>query len=411
MFENVFDELKYRGFIEQSTDEDALRDLLGEKKVTSYIGFDPTADSLHVGNLVQILALYHMQKYGHHPIALIGGGTTMIGDPSGKTELRQMMTREKIESNSACIKKQIGKYIDFSGGGTATAVDNADWLLGLGYIEFLRDIGRNFSVNRMLAAESYKMRLETGLNFIEFNYQILQAYDYLELNRRYGCVLQMGGSDQWGNIVAGIDLVRRMEGNEVYALTTPLVTNSAGQKMGKTAQGAVWLDPDRFKPYDFYQYWINVDDQDVIRFMKLFTMLSPEEIAPFEAMQGADLRKAKQKLAYELTAFIHDKSSAEEAQSAAAALFGQGGAKEGAPETVLTDTELGDGMPITVLFAKVGLAPSSSEARRMIRGGGLYFKDERVSDERYLVTAADFKSGDVLLRAGKKRFHLVKISR
>ncbi len=409
MFENIFDELKYRGFIEQSTDETVLRNLLGKEKVTAYIGFDPTADSLHVGNLVQIMALYLLQRYGHHPIALIGGGTTMIGDPSGKTELRQMMTREEIEANAARIKSQIGKYIDFSENGPATAVNNADWLLGLSYIGFLRDIGRNFSVNRMLAAESYKMRLETGLNFIEFNYQILQAYDYLELHRRYGCLLQMGGSDQWGNIVAGIDLIRRMEGNEVYALTTPLVTNSAGQKMGKTAQGAVWLDPERFKPYDFYQYWINVDDQDVIRFLKLFTVLHPDQIAEYEQLHGADLRKAKQRLAYELTAFIHDRQSAEDVQNAAAALFGAGHAKSGMPETILSKAELGEGLPITVLCSKVGLTASSSEARRMIRQGGLYFKDERIINEKYLVTVDDFESGEVLLRAGKKRFHLVRI--
>ena len=409
MFDNVFDELRYRGFIEQSTDEAVLRDLLTKQKVTSYIGFDPTADSLHVGSLVQIMALYHMQKYGHRPIALFGGGTAMIGDPSGKTELRKMLTRETIGANAESIKKQVGKYIDFSENGTAVAVDNADWLLGLSYIEFLRDIGRNFSVNRMLAAESYKMRMETGLNFIEFNYQILQAYDYLELYRRHKCVLQMGGNDQWGNIVAGIDLIRRMEGAEVYALTTPLVTTASGQKMGKTAQGAVWLDPQRYKPYDFYQYWVNVDDQDVIRFMKLFTIMTPEEIAPYESLEGADLRQAKQRLAFELTAFIHSREDAEEAQKAAEALFGEGGAKAGAPETTVTSEEIGDGMPITALFAKVGLAPSSSEARRMIRGGGLYFKDERVTDERYLVTVKDFSEGDILLRAGKKRYHLVKL--
>ena len=304
---NVYDELVRRGFVQQVSNEPALRAALEKGKITCYIGFDPTAASLHVGNLVQIMVLAHLQRAGHRPIALLGGGTAMIGDPSGKTELRQMLTREQIAANGAQIREQFSRFISFEND-KALLANNADWLLDLNYVEFLRDIGRHFSVNRMLATEAYKSRLETGLTFLEFNYQLLQAYDFLMLHRRYGCVLQIGGNDQWGNILPGVDLVRKVENQEAFALTTPLLTTASGQKMGKTAAGAVWLAAERFKPYDFYQYWINVDDRDVIKLLRLYTFLPWDEIAGFEKLQGAELRTAKEVLAFAVTALVHGKA-------------------------------------------------------------------------------------------------------
>ena len=406
---NLYDELLARGFIQQVSDEAALRKKLAEEKITCYIGFDPTADSLHAGSLVQIMALAFAQRYGHKPIAILGGGTTMIGDPSGRTELRQMLTREKIAANGENIKRQLSHFLDFDGG-RALMVDNADWLLGLNYIDFLRDIGRHFSVNRMLAAEAYKARLETGLSFIEFNYQILQAYDFLMLYRRYGCTLQMGGNDQWGNILAGVDLVRRLESAAVEALTTPLITTADGKKMGKTAAGAVWLEAEKFSPYDFYQYWVNVDDRDVGRFLKYFTFLPLEEIKTLEALQGADLRQAKAALAFEVTKNVHGEEAARQAREAAQALFGAGGASDEVPQIHLPQQNFQQGMSVIDLFVAAGLASSKSDARRLITGGGANVNQRRILAVEEKVDLSDVQDGALLLRAGKKRYQKVIVT-
>ncbi len=408
MFASVYDELQARGFVEQVSDEEELKTLLNNEKISCYIGFDPTADSLHVGSLVPLMALHHMQRYGHRPIAILGGGTAMVGDPSGKTEMRKMLTREQIEANAEKIKQQIARFIDFQEG-LALVLDNAEWLLDLKYIDFLRDIGRHFSVNRMLAAEAYKIRLETGLSFLEFNYQLLQAYDYLILYRHYDCRLQMGGNDQWGNILAGTELIRRVEGGDAYALTFPLLTTASGQKMGKTAEGAVWLDPQKTSPYDFYQYWVNTDDRDVIRFMKLFTVLPLDVIAEYEKLQGEALREAKRKLAYEVTKFVHGPEEAERAAEAARALFEKGEVVEGVPETEIPASEFEQGFPVATLFARVGLTKSSSEARRLIKQGGVYINGERIRDEQAVLTREHMQDGAILLRAGKKRYHRVRL--
>ena len=411
MFSNAYDELKARGFIEQVTNEQTVHDLLGSSQVTFYIGYDPTADSLHAGSMVPLMAMHFMQKYGHKPVAILGGGTTMVGDPSGRTELRKMISREAIIANGEKISRQIGTFIDLSAA-DCRVVDNADWLLKLNYIEFLRDIGRHFSVNRMLAAEAYKMRMETGLSFIEFNYQLLQAYDFLVLFEKYGCTLQMGGNDQWGNILAGTELIRRIHGADAHALTFPLLTTASGEKMGKTAAGAVWLSPEKMSPYDFYQYWINCDDRDVIRFMKFFTPLPLEEIARYEKLQGAEIRDAKQKLAFEVTSFVHGKAEAEKAEQAAKAMFSSAGANaaDGAPETSFARADFDGGMPVTSLFTQVGLTSSNGEARRLARSGGLYVNDTRVENETQTVSPEDFDNGRLVLRMGKKKYHIVTIA-
>ena len=406
MADNVYDELKERGFVEQVTNEDELRDLLRNEKVTCYIGFDPTADSLHVGSLVPLMALHHMQRYRHRSIAILGGGTAMVGDPSGKTEMRQMLTRERIQANGEMMGRQIGKFIDIDGG-ESLVLDNAEWLLELRYVDFLREFGRHFSVNRMLAAEAYKARLETGLSFLEFNYQLLQAYDFYVLFKRYNCKLQMGGNDQWGNMLAGTELIRRALGEESYALTFSLITTASGQKMGKTAEGAVWLDVSKTSPYHFYQYWINTDDRDVIRFLKLFTLLPLSDIAKYEELKGEALREAKRRLAFEITAFLHGADEARRAESAAAALFGGSKPVEGVPETVLDASEFAGGILVATLVAQVGLVHSASEARRLIRQGGLYMNGERVVDENLKLARGDFDGGEILFRAGKKRYHRV----
>ncbi len=405
---NVYDELHARGFIQQVSDEAALRKILSEEKITCYIGFDPTATSLHVGNLLQIKLLMHLQRAGHRPIALSGSGTTMIGDPSGRTELRQMLTREQIQANSEKIRQQLSRFISFEHG-RALLEDNAEWLLPLNYIEFLRDIGRHFSVNRMLAAEAYKARLESGLSFIEFNYQLLQAYDFLILYRRHGCRLQMGGNDQWGNILAGVELVRRVEGNEVFALTTPLLTTASGQKMGKTAKGALWLDAERVSPYDFYQYWINVDDRDVVKLLYLYTFLPLEEIAPHKKLEGADLRAAKEALAFEVTAIVHGKEEAERAKQTAHELFGEtaGASEENTVKMAAGDFK--DGMRVIDLFHAAGLASTKSEARRLLVQGGCYVNRRRIESIEESVTLEDFENNHLLLRAGKKRYKTVAV--
>jgi tyrosyl-tRNA synthetase len=404
MKENAYDVLAQRGFVAQVSDADGVRRMLSERAITFYIGFDSTATSLHAGSLVPIMAMMHLQRAGHRPIALVGGGTTMVGDPSGKTEMRQMLTEEAIRANGAQIHAQFERYLHFSQG-QALALNNADWLLPLNYIAFLRDIGVHFSVNRMLAAEAYRQRLERGLSFIEFNYQLLQAYDYLTLYREYGCTLQMGGDDQWGNILAGIDLIRRIEGESVHALTFPLLTTAAGAKMGKTAAGAVWLDADLLNPYEFYQYWINCDDRDVERFLKLFTFLPMDEIARLAALQDAEIRTAKQVLAYEATRITHGSDAAHEAQDAAGAAFGSGGDMEGIPTTTISAVELAEGIYLAAIMADVGLAASRGEARRAIQQGGAYVNEERVVDVNYALNEADLQSGGILLRIGKKRYH------
>ncbi|MBC7358061.1 MAG: tyrosine--tRNA ligase [Desulfacinum sp.] len=420
---NVLDVLVERGFVEQMTDADALRRHL-ENPARCYIGFDPTADSLHVGSLVPILALVHMQRHGHRPIVLVGGGTGMVGDPSGKTEMRQLLTREQIEHNVRALQSQLSQFISFEKD-QALILDNGQWLLDLKYIEFLRDIGRHFSVNRMLAAESYRMRLETGLNFIEFNYMLLQAYDFYYLAENYDCFVQMGGNDQWGNIVAGIDLIRRKMSKEAYGITFPLITTASGAKMGKTAEGAVWLSAQKTSPYDFFQYWVNVDDRDVGRFLKLYTFLPLDEIRKVEALEGQELNACKTVLAFEVTRIVHGQEAALEAYEAAAKVFGRRTipwdllpssgiprdlkVDEGAavPTTLMNPEELEAGIPAFELFARVGLCESKSAARRLIQQGGAYLNGQRISRFDQPIQLRDLQDGAALLRAGKKKVHRI----
>jgi tyrosyl-tRNA synthetase len=411
---HVVDILRERGFVEQVTEpESGIRELL-DSPASAYIGFDPTAASLHVGSLVPIMSLVHLQRGGHRPVALVGGGTGLVGDPSGKTEMRKVMSREEIESNAAGIRRQLERFVDFSDG-RAVLVNNADWLAPLNYLEFLRDVGRKFSVNRMLAADAYRTRYESqeGLNFLEFNYMLLQAYDYYHLYRTEGCRLQMGGSDQWGNIVAGCDLTRRMEGAQVYGITFPLITTASGAKMGKTADGAVWLDPELTSPYDYYQFWINTDDRDVERFLSLFTLLDMAEVRRLGALEGAEIRKAKRVLALEATAIAHGRDAAVAASEAAGRLFGardrQGGAPADAPTSELPAAEFEEGVEAFDLFHRVGLARSRGEARRLIQGGGAYVNGEAVSGIGDRITSAAAREGVITLRAGKKKFHLVRL--
>ncbi|OQX64219.1 MAG: tyrosine--tRNA ligase [Desulfococcus sp. 4484_241] len=429
---SVLDILEERGFIEAVTHDREVRELLESSSVTCYTGFDPTAPSLHVGSLVPIMALAHMQRNGHRPIALIGGGTGLVGDPSGKTEMRKLITAEEVEKNAKGIGSQLERFMDFTGR-KALLLNNAEWLTGLEYIPFLREIGRHFSVNRMIKAESYRMRLESeeGLSFIEFNYMLLQAYDFLKLCDEHDCVLQMGGSDQWGNIVAGIDLVRRVLNRQVYGITFPLITTSSGAKMGKTAAGAVWLDPSRTSPYDYYQYWINTDDGDVARFLALFTFLPTDEIREVEKLEGAQLNSAKAVLAFEATSLAHGRENAVRAFDEAAANFGKrqipgellpsstiprSSGTEAAPALggPVSDIPLSDieaGIPAFVLFHSVGLAGSKGQARRLIKQGGAYINEERVKSDEYIVTASDIKDEKIVLRAGKKRYHTVVVKK
>jgi len=401
---NVYDILEERGFIEQCSDTERVKGML-DSQLTCYIGFDPTSDSFHCGSLVPIMALAHMQRAGHTVIALVGGGTAMIGDPSGKTELRKLMTNETIESNAEGLKKQLSHFLDFSGGG-ALMLNNADWLLPLNFIEFLRDIGRHFSVNKMLAAESYRMRLETGLNFIEFNYMLLQAYDFLHLYRDKGCTLQMGGNDQWGNILAGTDLIRRVEGGDAEALTFPLLTTASGGKMGKTEKGAIWLDAQRTSPYDYYQYWINADDRDVGKFLALFTLLPMDEVRRLSSLEGAEIREAKEVLAKECTAILHGDEAAAEAGEASKALFASGGAPAGdaIPTIEFELVKLEEGVPVFVLFSEAGLVKSRGEARRLIQQGGAYVNGRRIEQFDEKIAVDNIEDGFILLRAGKKKY-------
>ena len=374
----VNDELKARGLIAQLTNEEKVRDLLNNGKTSFYIGFDPTADSLHVGHFVQIMVMAHMQKAGHTPIALFGGGTGMIGDPSGKSDMRRMMTREEIDHNVQCFQKQMSRLVDFSDG-KAIMVNNADWLMDLNYIEFLRDVGVYFSVNRMLSFECYKQRLERGLSFFELNYMLMQSYDFLVLNRKYDCQLELGGDDQWSNIIGGVELIRKADGKDAYGMTFTLLTTSDGRKMGKTESGAVWLDPEKTSPYDFYQYWRNVDDADVIRCLKILTFLPLEEIEEMAKWEGSQLNKAKEILAYEVTKLIHGEEEAVKAQNAAKAIFG-GAHSEDMPSTVFSADDFIDGeISVLDLLAKTKLVPSKGEARRLIDQGGISVDDEKVT--------------------------------
>ncbi len=427
----VLDILNERGFIEKTTHGQELEDHFEAGEAFCYIGFDPTAPSLHVGSLVPIMSLAHMQRNGHRPIALVGGGTGLVGDPSGKTEMRQLMTVETAEQNAAGIKRQLSRYINFSAG-NAQMVNNADWLVGLEYIPFLRDIGRHFSVNRMIKAESYRARLESeeGLNFIEFNYMLLQAYDFLKLFDDFGCRVQMGGSDQWGNIVAGIELIRRIRQKETYGITFPLVTTSGGAKMGKTAKGAIWLDSERTSPYEYYQYWVNTDDRDVKRFLCLFTFLPIEEILEVENLKDAELNSAKAVLAYEATRLCHGEEEAEKAFNAAGSVFGtktipksilpsslvprgsqQKRVESSVPSSTIQESDLVDGIPAFKLYQQVGLAASASAARRLIEQGGAYINGQRIETTDYMITLNDAASDGIMLRAGKKKYYKIIISR
>ena len=401
----AFATLKERGFVSQCSDGEALSRLLDSEQVTYYIGFDPTAASLHVGNMVQLFAMAHLQRAGHRPIALIGGGTCRIGDPSGKTEMRKILPIDTINANGERFRRQISRFLDFSEG-RGLMLNNADWLAELNYIEFLRDIGRHFSVNRMLSFETYKMRLDKGLSFIEFNYQILQAYDYLVLNQRQGCRLQMGGDDQWGNIVAGMDLVRRVEGAECFALTTPLITRADGQKMGKSEKGALFLDPERISPYEFYQYWLNVPDADVEKLLALFTFLPMEEVRELGRLEGRETNTAKERLALELTSIVHGSEEAENAREASRAVFyGEGaGEKQSVPSAALKPEELAAGVNIVDLLVRAGLCSSKGEARRLISQGGAYVNGQKVDSIEFVLDKAFAKGEEIMLRKGKKRY-------
>jgi len=409
---SVLDVLRERGFVQQCTDAAALEKLLSRETVTYYVGYDPTASSLHAGSLLPIMAMAHLQRAGHRPIAIVGGGTTMIGDPSGKTEMRPLMSREQIDANGEGILAQLQRYLQLDGT-SGLYLNNADWLLSLGYIEFLRDIGRYFRVNDMLRMEAYRARLEReeGLSFIEFNYQLLQAYDFLVLARQHGCRVQMGGDDQWGNILAGVDLNRRLDGREVYGLTFPLLTTARGEKMGKTAGGAVWLDVERTSPYDFYQYWINTDDKDVERFLGYFTFLPMEEVKRLGALQGADLNAAKEILALEVTRLAHGEEEATAAQKAARAAFGHRGDDFTAmPTTEVAAERLEQGISIVDLLCESGLTPSRNRARGLISQGGAYVNGTAVTGPELVLTGADLQDGAILLRFGKKKFHRVVVS-
>jgi tyrosyl-tRNA synthetase len=406
--ENVYRILKERGFVSQVTDAAGLEALLGKERLTCYIGFDATATSLHAGSLLPLMALAHMQRAGHRPIAILGGGTTMVGDPSGKTEMRKMLTEEAIREYGGKIAGQIGRFIDMDGD-RGMVIDNAEWLVPLKYIPFLRDIGRHFSVNRMLSFESCKIRLEKGLSFLEFNYQLLQAYDFLVLFKQHGCVLQMGGDDQWGNIVAGMDLIRRKEGKPAYGLTFPLLETATGEKMGKTARGAVWLDREQTSPYEFFQYFRNTDDRDVERFLAFFTFLPMDAVRGLGRLKGAELNRAKEVLATEATRIVHGEEAADSAQKGARSAFS--GTGEGAadiPTTEVSSSRLTEGILMVDLLAEVGLCKSKSEARRLVQQGGARLGDRKIESIDYQVTEKDLEDGTVLLRAGKKKVHRVR---
>lgn len=400
----VYEELVERGLIAQVTDEEHIRELVNNGKAVFYIGFDPTADSLHVGHFMALTLMKRLQQAGNKPIALIGGGTAMIGDPSGRTDMRQMMTKETINHNCECFKKQMSRFIDF-GEGKAMMVNNADWLLDLNYIEVLREVGACFSVNRMLNAECYKQRMEKGLSFLEFNYMIMQSYDFYALYQKYGCNLQFGGDDQWSNMIGGMELIRRKLGKEANAMTITLLTNSEGKKMGKTQKGAVWLDAEKTTPYEFYQYWRNVDDGDVIKCMKLLTFIPMSEINEYAKLEGAELNKAKEVLAYSLTELVHGKEEADKAQAAAKALFAGGSDDSNMPTTTVEDADFEDGkVTVLSLMIKAGMIKSNGEGRRLIQQGGISVNDEKITDVFTAVSKNDIANG-IVVKKGKKVFH------
>lgn len=399
----VYEDLKARGLIAQVTDEEQVRELVNSGKAVFYIGFDPTADSLHVGHFMALTLMKRLQEAGNKPIALIGGGTGMIGDPSGRTDMRQMLTKETIQHNCDCFKKQMSKFIDFSDG-KALMVNNADWLLDLNYVELLREVGACFSVNRMLSFECYKQRMERGLSFLEFNYMIMQSYDFYALYQKYGCNLQFGGDDQWSNMIGGMELIRRKLNGNANAMTITLLLNSEGKKMGKTQKGAVWLDPEKTSPYEFYQYWRNVDDSDVIKCMKLLTFLPLEEIAEYEKFEGAELNKAKDVLAYELTKLVHGEEEAQKAREASLALFAGGADKSNMPCTVMEESDFVEGsVAVLDMMLKAGMIKSKGEGRRLIQQGGVTLNDEKVTDVYAALAKADFDN-DVIIKKGKKVF-------
>ena len=401
----VYEELVARGLIAQVTDEEEIRELVNSGKATFYIGFDPTADSLHVGHFMALCLMKRLQMAGNKPIALVGGGTGMIGDPSGRTDMRQMMTKETIQHNVDCFKKQMSRFIDFSEG-KALLVNNADWLLDLNYVELLRDVGACFSVNNMLRAECYKQRMEKGLSFLEFNYMIMQSYDFYALYQKYCCNMQFGGDDQWSNMLGGTELIRRKLGKNAYAMTINLLLNSEGKKMGKTQSGAVWLSAEKTSPYDFYQYWRNVDDGDVIKCLKMLTFLPLEEIDELAKLEGSEINKAKEILAHELTELVHGKEEADKAQEAARAIFSNKTNTDNMPSTTLTEADFADGeIGILDLMKKCGLIPSNGEGRRLIQQGGVSVDDEKVTDVYAKVAKSDFEKGYVVIKKGKKVYH------
>ncbi|NMB28143.1 MAG: tyrosine--tRNA ligase [Tissierellia bacterium] len=405
---NVYDILKERGYIDQSTYEDELRELLGKESVTFYVGFDATADSLTLGHFVQIMVMMHMQNAGHRPIALLGGGTTMVGDPSGKADMRKMLTKKIIDHNAKRFKEQLSKFIDFDEE-KAIMVNNADWLLELNFLEFMREIGVHFSVNRMLTFDCYKNRMESGLTFFEFSYMLMQSYDYLKLYRDYNCRLQVGGSDQWSNILGGYELVRKLEGDKVYAMTFKLLSTAAGTKMGKTEAGTIWLDPEKTSPYEFYQYLRNSDDRDVEKFLSLLTFLPMEEVKRLGSLEGAEINKAKEVLAFEVTKMVHGEEEATKAQNAARALF-KGTKDEGSiPFTEFEKSIFEEGIGILNLLKDVELTKSNSEGRRLIEQGGITIDEKKVEDINKTITLDDFKDGKILIRKGKKVYHQIKI--
>ena len=403
----IYEELQARGLLAQLTDADEIRDLINGGKAIFYIGFDPTADSLHVGHFMALCLMKRLQEAGNKPIALIGGGTAMIGDPSGRTDMRTMMTKETIEHNCECFKKQMSRFIDFSDG-KALMVNNADWLLDLNYIDFIRDIGACFSVNNMLRAECYKQRMEKGLSFLEFNYMIMQSYDFMELYKRYGCNMQFGGDDQWSNMLGGTDLIRRKLGKDAYAMTITLLMNSEGNKMGKTQKGAVWLDPNKTTPYEFYQYWRNVADADVLKCLRMLTFLPLKQIDEMDKWEGSQLNQAKEILAYELTNLVHGEEEARKAQEASKALFAGGGSSENMPTTVLTDDKFTDGcIDILGILVAAGLAASRSEARRAVEQGGVSVNNDKVSDVKMSYTKETVASDEFIVKKGKKSFRKI----
>ncbi len=405
----IYEELVARGLIAQVTDEQEIRDLVNNGKAVFYIGFDPTADSLHVGHFMALCLMKRLQMAGNKPIALIGGGTAMIGDPSGRTDMRQMMTKETIQHNCDCFKKQMSRFIDFSDG-KALMVNNADWLLDLNYVELLREVGACFSVNNMLRAECYKQRMEKGLSFLEFNYMIMQSYDFYSLFQKYGCNMQFGGDDQWSNMLGGTELIRKKLGKDAYAMTITLLLNSEGKKMGKTQKGAVWLDPEKTSPYEFYQYWRNVDDADVLKCIRMLTFLPLDEIEKMESWQGSELNRAKEILAFELTKLVHGEAEAEKAQATAKALFAGAADADNMPSTALAKADFDAGVQLLDVMVQAGLIKSKGEGRRLVQQGGVSLNDKKVTDPMLILSVADFEKGYAVVKKGKKVFHKITVA-